>query len=113
MRGSSSFVEKMGSRLRGNDDLALHWLEIAIDAAPAAWKLKKQTREDPMVRKFLLRGLVAFSLTMVAVAVHAAPTQWSGNDHWYDAIAGTQNWDEANLAAQGSVFMGMTGHLAT
>lgn len=47
-------------------------------------------------------------------AAHAAPIQWPDNGHWYEAVAAPGiTWDAANVAAMTSVFMGMTGHLAT
>lgn len=66
-----------------------------------------------MIARFFLRAVAAVGFAMMALAAQAAPVQWSANGHWYDAIAGTQSWDEANAAAQSSVFMGMAGHLAT
>ncbi len=51
----------------------------------------------------------------------AAPVQWTsaagGNDHWYEIVRDTTSpylsWDEARVAAEGSSYLGMTGHLAT
>lgn len=48
----------------------------------------------------------------------AAPVQWSstvgGNDHWYELISSPYtSWTTANQNAEASIYMGLTGHLAT
>jgi hypothetical protein len=73
-----------------------------------------------MTVKALVRALVSMSFgLLMAGATHAAPTQWSGNMHWYEAVPwfvtvpGISSWEAANVAAMTSIHMGMTGHLAT
>jgi hypothetical protein len=61
----------------------------------------------------MLLKLVMSGLTIVALcsSAHAAPEQWAGNNHWYEAVyVGPQgiNWTDAQNAAGGA-----GGHLAT
>jgi hypothetical protein len=42
-----------------------------------------------------------------------APVQWTGNQNYYDFVAGSLTWHEAKTAAEGMRFMGTPGHLAT
>jgi hypothetical protein len=63
-------------------------------------------------------GTAAFSLAIgVAIVMpgvgDAAPVQWSGNGHWYEAVATPLSWSAANAAAAASAWMGTTGHLVT
>lgn len=63
------------------------------------------------MKKVLLGA--ALALLVANGSVHAAPVQWSGNGHWYEAVASTANWEAARVAASASTFMGAQGHLAT
>lgn len=47
---------------------------------------------------------------LLASAAHAAPVQWAGNGHWYEAVSvpGGISWTQANAAAQAA-----GGYLAT
>lgn len=45
--------------------------------------------------------------------MQAAPTQWSGNGHYYEFIAGPVEFASARDAALASTFNGATGYLAT
>ena len=64
--------------------------------------------------KRLVMGAV---FALIAGMGQAAPVQWTeasgGNGHYYELVSGDFTWDEANTAAQGSVFNGMQGYLAT
>jgi hypothetical protein len=68
------------------------------------------------MRKSVKLVLASIPLLLIPyAAAHAAPMQWSVNGHWYEAVSVPNGitWDQANAAASTSVFMGMTGHLAT
>lgn len=43
----------------------------------------------------------------------AAQTQWSENGHYYAVINQVTSWQQAKVLAEGMVFMGVRGHLAT
>ncbi len=62
------------------------------------------------MKKALLGAALAL---LTSGSLQAAPVQWSGNGHWYEAVASTANWEAARLAASASTFMGAQGHLAT
>ena len=66
------------------------------------------------MKKKMLTGL-AMGLFMFGVVgmAQAAPIQWSVNNHWYEAIAFTGTWDQANTDVQSKTYNGMQGHLAT
>jgi hypothetical protein len=72
------------------------------------------------MKKYILL-ISVFLLTVTVTLVHAAPVQWSGNSHYYEAIkdpARKITWTEARDAAQIATFadgLGQMwhGHLAT
>jgi MYXO-CTERM domain-containing protein len=58
-----------------------------------------------------MRAVVVVAVVLLTgAAVHAGPTQWAGNGHWYDVIFSRDmvTWDSANGAAQAG-----GGYLAT
>lgn len=59
-------------------------------------------------------GLILALLTSNAQAV---PMQWSagvgGNDHWYEYVSTSVDWNTARANALGSTWMGQSGYLAT
>ena len=60
--------------------------------------------------------LASCLLAAVAAPVGADPVQWTGNGHWYEVVeppSGGITWEEASQAAQGRIWMSMSGHLAT
>jgi hypothetical protein len=60
--------------------------------------------------------VVVLSVSWLNVAL-AAPVQWptsqGGSGHYYDFVAGSYTWGGASMAADGSVYLGMPGYLAT
>lgn len=61
-----------------------------------------------------VHGLLLLVLgSAIPGAVEAEPIQWSGNQHWYEFVAGSVAWTEANAAAQSMTWQGLPGHLAT
>ncbi len=62
-----------------------------------------------------LRLLSAFALTAATLAspATAAPTQFTGNGHWYEFVSTRLNWDDARAAAGAASYNGLTGYLAT
>ncbi len=69
------------------------------------------------MKKRLIRfGIIAL-LATGAVSADASPIQWTsasgGNNHWYDYIAYTSLWDDANTHAQTQEYAGINGHLVT
>jgi len=77
------------------------------------------TREGEKMKKvFVVMATIA--LLCMDMNVQAAPVQWSGNGHWYDAISfgsnwRTQhpNWIQSKSMAESSYYQGIQGHLAT
>jgi len=60
------------------------------------------------------RGIGAFLVAgAMAGSAQAAPTQWSGNGHFYELITSTESWFGADTAAQGMSHLGESGYLAT
>ncbi len=60
------------------------------------------------------KTLTALTLAICAIgSAQAAPTQWGGNGHWYEFIAGNFTWAQARTAANTSNFGGMQGYLVT
>jgi hypothetical protein len=60
--------------------------------------------------------ILAVCLLAAIVSIASAdPVQWAGNGHWYETVepSGGLTCEEAGLAAQGRMWMGMPGHLAT
>ena len=55
----------------------------------------------------------ATAIGMLAGPSAAAPVQWSGNGNAYEVVVGTFSWEQASIAAAGSVWMGVNGHLVT
>lgn len=55
---------------------------------------------------------VVFLLALSSSA-YASPLLWSGSGHYYDAISGSYDWEEARDLAASSSYLGQTGHLAT
>ena len=47
--------------------------------------------------KRLVLTLVVMSILLIGGMAHAAPVQWSGNNHWYEAIYSPDGitWDDA------------------
>lgn len=64
------------------------------------------------LKPLLLAAGIAF-----AGSAAAAPTQWTiasgGNDHWYEFIDTSVDWNTAFAAANSSSHLGMGGYLAT
>ncbi len=60
-------------------------------------------------------GLVVILGAMLGVAAPAvaSPILNPSNGHYYDAISGSFTWTAANVAAAGSIYLGLQGHLAT
>src|SRR5262245_50458951 len=62
-------------------------------------------------------GLIAatvLSLLLPNRPAAAAPIEWAGNGHFYDAIAaGGLAWSSARRRAEAMTHQGMKGHLAT
>lgn len=52
-------------------------------------------------------------LVTLALTSPAAPTYFAGTGHYYDFVAGFQDWSSANTAASTSSYLGLPGHLAT
>ena len=55
----------------------------------------------------------ATTIGMLAGPSAAAPLQWSGNGNWYEVITASSSWEQARIAAAGSLWMGVNGHLVT
>jgi hypothetical protein len=61
-----------------------------------------------------LVGLIGLSLLVPSRPAGAAPIEWAGNGHFYDAIAsGGLAWSSARRRAEAMTHQGMKGHLAT
>ena len=61
-----------------------------------------------------IRLAAAAALALASpLAAQAAPSQWAGNGHYYEYIAGPVDWDAAFAAAAASSYLGMSGYLAT
>ena len=43
----------------------------------------------------------------------ASPIHFPGNGHYYDFMNVSLSWDDANVAAQQQIYLGVAGHLAT
>jgi hypothetical protein len=58
---------------------------------------------------------VVFLLIGVIGTGNAVPVLWDTNGHYYEIIIGSEriNWDDARIAAEGSTYLGLQGHLAT
>lgn len=56
-------------------------------------------------------------LPLCSADIAYSAVQWSfavgGNGHYYEYVAEWRTWDDAKLAAEQRVYMGMSGHLAT
>lgn len=59
-----------------------------------------------------LRFIVPLALCAAASA-QAAPVQWAGNGHYYEAIRDTLTWDQARAAAAAMTHNGLQGYLIT
>ncbi|VAX13854.1 hypothetical protein MNBD_GAMMA24-1695 [hydrothermal vent metagenome] len=58
--------------------------------------------------------LLSVLLTLLGSSqVFCMPIQWSGNNHYYDLVAGNANWTDDLVAASTLEFNGMNGYLAT
>jgi hypothetical protein len=57
-------------------------------------------------------GVAVAGLTLAAAA-SAAPTQWSGNGHYYELIEQATDWNSARTSALGMSFGLQQGYLAT
>jgi hypothetical protein len=60
--------------------------------------------------------LVAVPVLMAAMTgtrAHAVPILNQSNGHYYDVVDGNFSWEAANLAANSSSYMGLSGHLVT
>jgi len=65
-----------------------------------------------MKRVILNITLVAVFL-LLASHVSATPVYNPDNEHYYDAIAGNINWNDAKIAAEQLIYNGLYGHLVT
>jgi hypothetical protein len=63
-----------------------------------------------MKKELISAALMAL---LAPMAAQAEPTQWVGNGHYYEYIAGPVVWDAAFAAANASSYLGMQGYLAT
>ena len=72
-----------------------------------------------MKKKLLIGIITALFLIGLIGSVNASPTQWlaseGGNDHWYEVVTFGNGitWAAANLEAESSVYLNMTGYLAS
>jgi hypothetical protein len=57
--------------------------------------------------------VLAVTLLGAAGTASAVPVEWIGQNHWYDFIAGDFTWEESLNDAESSIYLGMTGYLAT
>lgn len=70
------------------------------------------------MKKFskVIMPIYVFLMMVVGIA-NASPIQWTiesgGNNHWYDLIFEAKTWEDAKIAAESSLLMGNSGHLAT
>jgi hypothetical protein len=59
----------------------------------------------------------ALVTALVACTAQAAPVQWTtaagGNDHWYELVNDSTDWNTARQNALASTYDGMTGYLTT
>ncbi|MBI5789342.1 MAG: PEP-CTERM sorting domain-containing protein [Candidatus Schekmanbacteria bacterium] len=59
-----------------------------------------------------LLGAILFAALGTTVS-QAAPVYYPGTGHYYDAVPGTINWDNAKTAAESLSYLGTPGYLAT
>ncbi len=59
-----------------------------------------------------LIGAIA-CLALYAGKAQASPVYFADTGHYYDAIAGDINWDDAKIGAEALSYLGVYGHLAT
>jgi len=69
-------------------------------------------RKETMIRNLLVSCIIMFSLFICRSTALATPVQFS-NGHYYDAISGSYNWEDARVIAESLSYNGLTGHLAT
>jgi PEP-CTERM motif len=66
------------------------------------------------VTRYLTTGAIVAAICGAALSAEAVPVLNPANGHYYDVVPnGGIKWDDANAAAQASVFLGVNGHLAT
>jgi len=74
----------------------------SFPGSPAAGRGTEKTR------------LLSFALgVLAATSATAAPTQWSGNGHWYEFVSNGLVFDQARAEAESRTFSGLKGHLVT
>ena len=80
-------------------------------AAPDAGSTKGRN----VMRHTAIVILAVCLLAAIVAPASADPVQWAGNGHWYEAVepSGGLTWENASQAAQGRMWQGMNGHLAT
>jgi hypothetical protein len=67
------------------------------------------------MKRFICIGfLCVFFFSGIAIS---APLQWSsvagGNDHWYEAVSSTSDWNATRILAENATYNGLQGHLAS
>jgi len=71
-----------------------------------------------MKQKLLINLFLGLLLFPLSDSVNATPVQWTiesgGNGHWYDYVQFQDTgWQSAKIAAESSIWDGMTGYLTT